>query len=112
MTNVKELPVTSSPNQSFTSTLNVNGENITLGFFLTFSEIAGYWLLDITRAGSFLLSGIPLVPGTGAAVNLLRQHEYLRIGELYVVNASNVAESWPGSSSLGTDWVLLWGDNE
>ena len=109
---LRELPLTSDPNQTFSSTLNINGENVALSFFLRFSEVAGYWLLDILRNGSPILATLPLVPGSGNSKNLLRQQAYLGIGSMYLVNVSGTSEEYPSSSTLGTDWALLWGDNE
>ena len=109
-----QIPLTSNPNQKFTSVIPVDGKNLTLSFFIRFSEVAGYWLMDVSDAttDTALLSSIPLVPGNYPAGNILGQYAYLRIGSAYIVNQSNAAEEWPGISTLGTDWKLVWGDTE
>ena len=83
--NLKELPLNHNPNQTFNSTLNINGNNVLLGFFLRFSEVSGYWLLDILKEGVSVIAGLPLVPGEETSQNILRQYGHLRIGEAYLV---------------------------
>ena len=110
--NLYQIPINSSPNQTFTSVVPVDGKNINLSFFLRFSEVAGYWLMDIGDATTDtpLLASIPLVPGVYPADNLLGQYAYLGIGSAYIVNSTNTTEEWPGESTLGNDWQLVWGD--
>lgn len=109
---MQQLPVDTSPNQTFSATLEINGENVSLSFFLRYSEIAGYWLMDIIRAGETLISSLPLVSGQYPAGNLLRAFNYMGIGSIYLVKAVDTTEDYPGIDSLGSDWVVLWGDNE
>ena len=67
--------------------------------------------LDAFRAatGETLLTGVPLVCGEGAAMDLLRQLSYLAIGRAACVPVSDgLARDRPGETALGTDFELCW----
>ena len=102
------LPLTSDPNQTFQSTLTVDGKNITLGFKIIFNEVAGYWIMMILNPSTnvIILDSIPLLP----SMNILGQYSYLRIGSAYLINASHTQAEYPTDANLGTDFVLVWGD--
>jgi hypothetical protein len=106
------VPTTSSPNQTFRCTLPIDGKNITLAFFLRFNSLAGYWLMDISDPETDLplLASIPLVPSDAPGGNLLHQYQYLEIGSAAIIKAGATSEEHPGETSLGTDWLLSWGD--
>lgn len=106
------LPLTSDPNQTFQSMLSVDGNNIKLGFRVSFNEIAGYWVMQIndTKTNTILLDSIPLLPGNPPNGNLLEQFSYLGIGSAYLVNASNTPVEYPTENNLETDFQLIWGD--
>ena len=81
------IPLTNSPNQTLTVALNVNGEVLRLGLFITYSEMAQYWLMSISDSqGNLLLSSIPIMTGSWPAANLLAQQGYLNIGSAYIIN--------------------------
>ena len=108
---LQRLPVTSAPNCTFTTTLAVDGANLTLTFTFRYNELVAYWLMDIANAlGLPLLASIPLVPGDDPAGNILHQYQYLNIGSCFVIKISDTTEQYPGETSLGTDWVLAWDD--
>lgn len=101
------IPLNSNPNQSFNITLSVDNKNLTLGFYIAYNEIAGYWFMNIAdKDGNKLLSGIPLLVG----YNLLRQYKYLNIGSAYMAKIDNITDENANSSNLGTSFQLLWGD--
>jgi hypothetical protein len=104
------IPLTSSPNQTFQVALIVNGINLTLGFFLSYNELAGYWSMRISdpRTNTIILDSVPLVESN---TNLLSQYEYLRIGNAYLVKAEQADSDYPDDSNLGTTFQLVWGDN-
>jgi hypothetical protein len=106
------IPLTTSPNQTFQSTLAVDSKNITLEFNLKYNEIAEYWIMKITDPSSntLLLDSVPLIPGNAPAGNILEQYEYLGIGSAFIVKSSNVAADYPSDTTLGTDFLLVWGD--
>ena len=71
--------------------------------------MAGYWVLTIIdpATGEIKIDSIPLLPG----YNILSQQSYMKIGSAYLVNASNAEAEYPTDSNLGTDFVLVWGNN-
>lgn len=106
------IPVTSNPNQLIKTTLNVDGKNLSLQIGLTFNEIAGYWIMQIVNPtnNEILLDSIPLVTGEYPAANLLGQHSYLEIGSAFIINVANSDLDYPDANTLGSDFVLAWGD--
>lgn len=105
------VPLTSSPNQTIQVSLSVDGSVLPLFLYFNFNETAGYWVMQVSDANrNVLLTNIPLLCGVFPAANILGQYAYLGIGSAYVLNASGIAEDSPDDSSLGTDFVLVWGD--
>lgn len=105
------VPLDNSPNQTFAISLSVDGSILQLNLAISFAEMAGYWLMDISDVnGNLLLASIPLITGEWPAANLLAQYAYLGIGSAYVINAGQAAIDYPDSVSLGTSFVLVWSD--
>jgi hypothetical protein len=105
------IPLTSDPNQTFSTTLSVDDANITLTMTLKYNEIAGYWKMSITNSsGTLLLDSIPLITGVYPAANLLEQYSYLSIGSAYILKTTSTTLDYPDDSTLGTDFVLVWSD--
>jgi hypothetical protein len=105
------IPLTSSPNQSFAATLQVDGKPLTLNFAIKWSEMAGYWVMSIfDSALDLLLDSIPLITGWYPGANILGQYGYLGIGSAYVVNNGTSASDYPGKNDLGTNFSLVWAD--
>jgi hypothetical protein len=104
----QQIPLDNSPNQSMDVTVEVDGANISLSLFIYYNTIAGYWVMDIQKDGVDVLVGVPLVTG----LSLLEQYTYLGIGSAYLVKAGETDLDYPDDSddSLGTDFVLVWGD--
>lgn len=104
------LPLTTSPNQTFTSTIPIDGNKIKFNFFLRYNTEAGYWVLDISdSSNTSLLASVNLVCG----LNLLEQYSYLKIGSAYIVKVDNsLVDDIPNEYNLGTDFVLVWGDTK
>jgi len=113
------LPITAGSNQTFTSTLPVDGGNVTLTFAFTWNEQGGYWWVTITDVnGNLLLDGVPVITGLYPAANLLRQYQYLGIGSAYLVPNSATLPDNPDFSNLGTSttaglqtFSLIWSDS-
>jgi hypothetical protein len=102
------IPVSSSPNQTLQVAVDINGGVSQFFVYLTFNEIAGYWVMGISDSNQNpLLTDVPLVTG----LNLLRQYQYLNIGSVYVFNVTGVPVDSPNTNDLGTDFQLYWGDN-
>lgn len=108
----KQIPLSSSPGQELVCSLTVDGSTRSFGLTVEYSEVAGYWVMSVKDANtnSSLLSSIPLVPGNYPAGNILRAYSYLKIGSAYLVNLSDNKEPWPSSTTLGSEWILVWGD--
>lgn len=102
------VPTTSSPNQTFSSTIPIDGNKIKLYFFLRYNTEQQCWQMDLSDANKQpLLASIPLVGG----VNILEQYSYLNIGSAYVLKINpNLQSSRPSSDNLGKDFILVWGD--
>jgi hypothetical protein len=107
------VPVNSSPNQTFTCQLQVNGQPLTLTFNITWSSMAGYWVMTVSDVnGNVLLDSIPLITGWWPGANLLAQQEHLQIGEAFIINNGNSQADYPLINDLGTAWSLLWDSNQ
>lgn len=104
------LELSNSPNQTFKLTVDVDGNNITLDVFLRFNEMAGYWLMDLSKDGTALVASLPLVPGNNPAANLLHQYQHLEIGSMFLLKVGATEEEWPGETTLATNWAIIWGD--
>lgn len=105
------IPLDNSPNQTFQVTVAVDGKNVTFNVTLSYSEPAGYWVMNIKDAqGIDILDSIPLLTGEWPAANILGQYGYLGIGSAYIINASNTPIDYPGKPNLGSDFLLLWSD--
>ncbi len=116
---VQVIPLDNSPNQSWEVSVNVDGQPTPLGVVLRFNEIARCWVMTITdQNGNLVLDSVPFVTGIApdgtnlnAIQNLLHQFSYLNIGSAALLNASGVTADRPNAFNLGTDFLLLWGDN-
>jgi len=104
----QEIPLDSTPGQSFTITLSVDNKNVSYGFFLRWNDIAKYWTMDILVEGVQKLTGIPLLVNQ----NLLGQYQYLQIGSAYLIRVSDNQNEQPDDTNLGTDFILVWGDTD
>ncbi|WP_062306562.1 phage baseplate plug family protein [Alicyclobacillus sendaiensis] len=107
------VPITSGTNQTVTCTLPVNGGNVTLTFSFTWNDVGDYWFMSITdNNGNLLLDAIPVITGQYPAADILRQYQYLNIGSAYLVPASAGLPDNPSFDDLGSDYLLVWTDNE
>lgn len=105
------IPLTSSPNQTFSVQLTVNGKALTLNLAVRYSEMAGYWSLSISDSnGNLLIASVPLITGWWPAANLLGQYQYLQIGSAFLLNVGNSLTDYPGPGNLDK-FSLLWDDN-
>lgn len=104
------LPLTTKPNQKFSSTIPIDGKTIKLNFSLRYNTEAKYWVLDIFDSkNDSLIVSLNLVCG----LNLLEQYSYLNIGSAYIVKVDqSLTDDIPNEYNLGTDFVLVWGDTK
>ena len=109
-----EIPLTTEPNQNFKITIPVNGKNLELKFNIRFNTVANYWVMTVIDALSddILIDSLPLLTGRYPAANILEQYSYLEIGSAVIINTSTIDISdEPNDKNLGTDYILVWGDN-
>lgn len=132
------IPLTTSPNQSLTVQLTVDGAPLTLNITVQYNEMAGYWILSISDTNNnLLIDSVPMITGSYPGANLLEQQRYLNIGSWYIVNVSNLTVTggsnvgygegffgsgayggttgesgvnYPDNTNLGTDFQLWVGD--
>lgn len=106
------IPLTSEPDQSFDCVIPVDGRNIALSLRLRFNTSANYWVLTIAdpKTKVVILDSIPMLTGDYPAADILGQYTYLRLGSACIVKAGNSSLDYPDDLSLGTDFVLVWGD--
>ncbi len=102
------IPLTTDPNQTFSSTIPIDNKKITLYFFLRYNTEAKYWIMDVSDSKrNKILDSMPLICGG----NLLEQYSYLNIGSAYIVKVDKTLLSdRPDEYNLGTDFVLVWSD--
>ncbi|QDY27251.1 phage baseplate plug family protein [Clostridium botulinum] len=104
------VPLTPSPNQTFTSTIPVDEKKLKLFFFLRYNTEQKCWEMDLKDSDDQdLIHSLPLVCG----LNLLEQYSYLNIGSAYIVKLNpNLMEDNPNEFNLGKDFILVWGDTK
>lgn len=103
------VPLTTSPNQSFTSTIPINGGKIKFNFFLKYNTEQKCWEMDLyDKNKKPLVVSVPLVCG----LNILEQYDYLEIGSAYILKTDpNTMADRPNEYNLGNTFILVWGDN-
>jgi Domain of unknown function (DUF6983) len=105
------LSLTNSPNQSLLLDLTVDGAPLTLYATIYYSEMAGYWLIDLYSEPDVpLLLSTPLITGVWPAANMLGQFGYLTIGSLFVLNVTGAQDDYPDDTELGNRFAVLWSD--
>lgn len=104
------VPITSNPNQTFTSTIPIDNSSIKFNFFLKYNTESSCWVLDIKDSGNNgIVTGINLVTG----VNLLEQYSYLKIGSAYLAKVdTSLTDDLPTEYNLGTKFLLIWDDTK
>lgn len=106
-----QIPVTNEPDQKFNITMPINGVNTLYKVRLRYNRIANYWVLTLAdKSGNIILDGIPLVAGDPPAANIFGQFAYLGIGGMAVVKQGQPSVDSPDDTTLGTQFILVWGD--
>lgn len=111
--NYKIIPLDNSPDQSFLTTVSVDGNNLKLKLRLRFNTTSNYWVMSITdpKTGNLLIDNIPLLTGGYPAADLLGQYKYLGLGSAMIINAGNSSLDSPDENSFANgDFLLAWGD--
>ena len=109
-----KIPLTNSPNQTFKVTVPVNEENKTFTIKLNFNEQANYWNFSLyeTFTEEPIFVNIPLLSSQYKFANIIKQQSYLRIGSIYIAPYKLTENSAPDDEDLGTNYLMVWGDNE
>ncbi len=112
MAEYRIIPLTTAPNQYFDCTIPMDGQNKTLRFNVRYNDLAKYWWLEIRdpATNAYIADNIVLVTGNAPAADLLEQLRYLGIGSAAVINVSGKNADRPDDTTLGADFVLVWGD--
>jgi len=108
------VPVTNYPNQKFVVSVPVNGGNIQFKILLRYNDVANYWMATISnyRTNEEYCSSIPLLFSKAAFFDILHQLAYKEIGKCMVYPLEEEAKSMPNKEDLGTNYLLIWGDND
>lgn len=108
-----KIPLSPQPNQTLTCTIPINGDNVSFKFKFWYNEQAQYWLMSIfdSREEKEILSNIPLLFSYYKYFNILCQFGYMRIGMAFVYPKIEDLKSMPDDKNLGTNYLLIWGDN-
>lgn len=103
------VPLTNQPysEQEFKLTLK-NRRNINIKLKLRYNDLCADWTAEVidNSTRKTMIDTLPLVPG----VNLLGQFGYLNIGEAYVIPKTDTELMMPDNTTLGSVFVLVWGD--
>lgn len=108
-----EIPLTCVPNsrQTFKLTLGAESKkkNVVIELRLRYLDRYDLWLADVVNAVTreIIVAGMPLVLG----VNLLEQVGYKGAGEAYMIKDRPVNLEHPNNKTLGSSFILIWGDN-
>lgn len=104
------VPLTQSPNQTFSVQLTVDGLALLLNLAVSYSAMSGWWQLQIADAqNNVIVASVPLITGYYPSANILAQYGYLQIGSAYLLNTGRSTDDYPGQNDL-TNFSLLWGD--
>ncbi len=106
-----EIPLTNVPfsEQMFKLTLDGGARNIHIKLCLRYHDLCDYWTATVIdyATGKTLIDMLPLVCG----IDLLGQFKYLDIGSAYVVKNEASDLQQPDNTTLGSTFILVWGDD-
>lgn len=107
------VPLDTWGDQEIYVTVDVSGENIPLRLRVRYNTESECWIMSVSDgiSNQMLADSIPLVTGNGQMINILRQHDYLGIGEARVIPVSDKTRTEiPRFDNLETEFALVWGD--
>lgn len=109
---ILQVPVDSSPNQEFDTTLEIDGTTLSLHLKFRYNDMAGYWVMTISdpATGDVLLDSVPMITGADPYINILGQHRYMALGMAFLYKAGNTDLDYPDDGNLGSDFLLIWSD--
>ena len=82
--------------------------NVNIELRLRYLDRYDIWLADVTElaTGAIIAMGVPLVPGE----DFLGQMGYMGVGEAYIIKVLPTSLQHPDNKTLGSTFVLIWGD--
>lgn len=100
-----KLPITSEPNQTFNTTIPVDGKNINFRLFLNWNVCTKTWEISGWQGSTEepLFLHIPLIEND----NIIKHLKYKGVGGITVVNNGGLTDR-PELENLGTEWLLYW----
>lgn len=108
-----QIPLTcaSDCTQNFNITLlgdDGKKKNVNIELRLRYLDLYDIWLADVTElaTGAIIALGVPMVPGE----NILGQLGYKGVGEAYIIKQLPTSLQQPDNKTLGSTFVLIWGD--
>lgn len=109
-----KIPLTNSPNQTFSCTVPVNGENKDFTFRLSYNSQAEYWSMTVedSLTHELLFSQLPMLFSFFEYANMITQLSYKQIGSIYICPIQETGTSRPNDLDIGQKYVLIWSDNE
>lgn len=103
-----QIPLDNSPNQNFDVTVYINGKNTVFNLYLSYNT-GHYWTIQVRdRYKNPITDNIPMLSNQ----NLLQGLGYLKIGELYLITKTDANDEIPNINNIGTDYYLIWEDNQ
>lgn len=112
---LNKINVKSAPNQTFTTTININGKNTAYLFLFIYRDKIGYWTMDVSdyESGQKILTNFPLlrINDLEGDFDLLKQLDYKLIGSLFLSKEYDTEFDSPDFVSIQEKFSLIWGDN-
>ena len=108
-----KIPLNNSPNQNFTFTVPVNGNNRDFEANLNYNYQGLYWsfsLIDVNTREE-LFTNLPLLESKGVVADIAYQLQYGQFGSIYVVAVDETTLCRPIADDIGIKYILVWGDN-
>lgn len=107
------IPVSSLPDQSMLVTIPVDGSNLYLALRIRYNTEGGYWFMAVSDAKTqkLLIDNVPLLTSSSLPSNdILSSYRYLGLGSAFVAKADKTSLDHPDDTTLGTSFLLVWGD--
>lgn len=105
------IPLTSSPNQDLQVSIPIDGKNVILRLKIRYNTVGNYWWMTVRdKDGNVLIDSLPLLTGEHYSSDILKPYRYLGLGSAVVINIGDATLDYPDSTTLGVNFILVWGD--